>query len=99
MRAAAHEGGTCSRFQNLGMDIGAKSGTAETSGGKEDHSWVVGYYPVSNPKYGFVGFVQNGGHGADAALPVIYDVLKFMKKHEIIRHRTPADEANALTGR
>jgi penicillin-binding protein 2 len=84
MRAAVTEG-TCKPLNLPGLEVGAKTGTAETGiRGQDDHSWVVGYFPVSKPKYGFVVFVENGGSSHDAAIPLALDLLRYIKRHPII---------------
>ena len=88
MRMAVTEStGTCRTF-NAGatkaLKVAAKTGTAEAGRGKADHSWVVGYYPVDNPKYAFVAFFQNGGSSGAAAVPAAKKVLTYMADNEPI---------------
>lgn len=57
--------------------IGGKTGTAQNPHG-EDHAWFAAYAgrPGGAPSLVVVGFVENGGHGSDAALPVVREVLR-----------------------
>ena len=60
-----------------GIDLYAKSGTAETNDGSD--AWFVGF----TDRYAFVVWIQNGGFGSEAAAPVAYNVLKYMKNKGI----------------
>ncbi|MCB1217297.1 hypothetical protein KDL44_07880 [bacterium] len=86
MRLAVTEG-TCRSFnagETKALKVAAKTGTAEAGRGKADHSWVVGYYPVDNPRYAFVAFFQNGGSSGAAAVPAAKKVLTWMAANEPI---------------
>ena len=86
MRLAVTDG-TCRSFNEgpaRALKVCAKTGTAEAGKGKIDHSWVVGYYPVDNPRYCFVAFFQNGGSSGEAAVPAMKKVLNYMAANEPI---------------
>jgi penicillin-binding protein 2 len=57
--------------------IGGKTGTAQNPHG-DDHAWFAAYagLPGEIPSIVILAFVENGGHGSDAALPVVREVLK-----------------------
>lgn len=60
--------GTASRLNDLDLDIGGKTGTAQNATGK-DHSWFIGFAkPEGNDKntLAFAILVENGGEGAKA---------------------------------
>ena len=61
-----------------GLEMGAKSGTAETGDGGEPNAWFTGY----TGKYAFVVMVENGGGGADTAGPIANTVLQKLKEQE-----------------
>ena len=62
-----------------GLEMGAKSGTAETGDGYEPNAWFCGY----SGNYAFVVMVEHGGGGADVAGPVANTVLqKLMEQGE-----------------
>ena len=66
MKSVAEEGGTAySVFRNFGIEIGGKTGSAETT--SEDagdvNAWFVGFAPYDNPQIAVVVVVENGGHG------------------------------------
>lgn len=57
-----------------GLDMYAKSGTAEAGGDKPD-AWFVGFIDDDNHPYAFVSWVKNGGTGYQVAGPVAYRTL------------------------
>ena len=61
-----------------GLEMGAKSGTAETGDGNSPHAWFVGY----SGNYAFVVMVENGGGGADVAGPIANTVLQKIYEQE-----------------
>ena len=52
-----------------GYRIGGKTGTAENPRGR-DHSTFLSFAPKDNPKIAISVYVENGGFGASAALPI-----------------------------
>ena len=66
MKSVAEEGGTAySVFRNFGIEIGGKTGSAETTSEDEGdvNAWFVGFAPYDNPQIAVVVVVENGGHG------------------------------------
>lgn len=61
-----------------GLEMGAKSGTAETGDGNDPNAWFCGY----SGHYAFVVMVENGGSGADTAGPIANTVLQKIKEQE-----------------
>lgn len=59
-----------------GLELHAKSGTAEMEKGKAPNAWLVGY----SGDYAFICLVENGGSGAGVAGPVVNTVLQEIKK-------------------
>ena len=59
-----------------GLEMHAKSGTAEVGGGMENHAWYVGYITNENYPLAFVVIVENGGGGFDEASPIASRVLR-----------------------
>lgn len=56
-----------------GLDIYAKSGTAESGG--EDNSWFTGFIDNEDHPYAFVVWVKGGGYGSQTAGPIANAVL------------------------
>lgn len=59
-----------------GLNLCAKSGTAEVGEGKKPHSWFVGYLDRDDYPLAFVVVVENGGWGSREAGQVAQKVLK-----------------------
>ena len=59
-----------------GLDICAKTGTAEVGEDKSPHGWFVGFLNDPQHPYAFVVFVENGGSGLGAAGSVANTVLQ-----------------------
>jgi len=83
MRAAVTGGTLEDTFQNIGLPVAGKTGTAEycdtyanekglcVPGRWPTHSWTVAYAPYDNPEIAVVAFVYNGGEGASVAGPIV----------------------------
>ena len=59
-----------------GLELHAKTGTAEVGGGKDSHAWFVGYITNEGYPYAFVVIVENGGGGFAVASPIANKVLQ-----------------------
>ena len=59
-----------------GMELGAKSGTAEVGEGEKPHAWFAGFLKNQDAPYAFVVLVENGGSGAETAGTVASKVLR-----------------------
>ena len=57
-----------------GLDMYAKSGTAEADSYQPD-AWFVGFTDNEDAPYAFVVWVQGGGFGAQAAAPIATRVI------------------------
>lgn len=58
-----------------GLELHAKTGTAEVGEGKSPHAWFTGF----SGDYAFIVCVENGGSGIGAAAPVANKVLQMLK--------------------
>ncbi|MET7499309.1 penicillin-binding transpeptidase domain-containing protein [Streptomyces microflavus] len=72
MRATAAWGTGAKAMASVGGDKGAKTGSAEVDGQETSNSWFTGF---SND-LAAAAVVQTGGHGGDAAGPVVAEVLR-----------------------
>ena len=61
--------GTSSRAYLPGLDVCGKTGTAQNPIGR-DHSTFLSFAPKDNPKIAISVYVEHGGFGASAALPI-----------------------------
>ena len=69
--------GTVRSLYVKGIEVAAKSGTAELGVHKDRvNSWVMGYYPYDKPKYAFVAIMENGDvHNLTGASTVMRKLL------------------------
>jgi penicillin-binding protein 2 len=87
MSAVVNEGGTGARaaLTNTGVLMAGKTGTPQaishdakhppTGWEAEPHSLFVAFAPVGAPRYAMAAIVEHGGWGAQAAAPVVHDVM------------------------
>ncbi len=61
------ETGTAHSLDVPGLDICAKTGTAEVYA-KESHAWVAGFFPQNDPKYAFCILLENSGSSHNACV-------------------------------
>lgn len=59
-----------------GLELCAKSGTAEVGKNKKPNAWFVGFLSDEENPYAFVVMVENGGYGSDVAGAVANKVLQ-----------------------
>jgi penicillin-binding protein 2 len=70
--------GTTKKLQTPGLEIAAKSGSAQNAHHKETHAWVAGYFPAKDPKIVFVVLLEGAGGGGSVAGAV---AKKFIDKY------------------
>lgn len=59
-----------------GLELCAKTGTAEVGGGEKPHAWFTGFLDREDYPLAFVVVIENGGYGIRAAAPVAAKVLQ-----------------------
>ena len=69
MRGVTSEsGGTAySTFRDFDIEVGGKTGSAQTGVDGKTNAWFVGFAPFDNPEIAIVVFVRNGGSGGYTA--------------------------------
>ncbi|MFE1264899.1 penicillin-binding transpeptidase domain-containing protein [Streptomyces albogriseolus] len=72
MRLTATQGTAQKAMSGLGGDIGAKTGSAEVDGNATSDSWFTGFRGDVTA----AAMAQQGGHGGDAAGPIVAAVLR-----------------------
>ncbi|WP_309058622.1 penicillin-binding transpeptidase domain-containing protein [Streptomyces sp.] len=72
MRLTATQGTAAEAMAGLGGDIGAKTGSAEVDGNATSDSWFTGF----RGDVAAAAMAQQGGHGGDAAGPIVAAVLR-----------------------
>jgi len=72
-KAANEPGGTARRASPRDVEIGAKTGTAQTTdfGKKSHNAWTVAFGPFDQPRYAIAVVVQNGKSGGKVAGPLV----------------------------
>ncbi|WP_405583739.1 penicillin-binding transpeptidase domain-containing protein [Streptomyces sp. NBC_01092] len=72
MQLTATQGTAAPAMSGLGGDIGAKTGSAEVDGKATSDSWFTGF----RDDVAAAAMSQQGGHGGDAAGPIVAAVLR-----------------------
>ena len=72
MRLTATQGTAVLAMRGLGGDIGAKTGSAEVDGQAVSNSWFTGF----RNDIAAAAMTEEGGHGGDAAGPIVAAVLR-----------------------
>ena len=68
MKGVTSEGGTAySAFADFDIEVGGKTGSAQTGDGKDAHAWFVGFAPYEDPEIAVVVLVEHGGTGGYTA--------------------------------
>ena len=65
MRSVTETGTASSIFQNFPIEVGGKTGSAETSSkaNADVNAWFAGFAPFNDPEIAIIVLVENGGHG------------------------------------
>ncbi|MBE5780915.1 MAG: hypothetical protein E7328_03720 [Clostridiales bacterium] len=75
MVAVVRPGGTAAgAFQDLGVTVAAKTGTAEADG-KDDYGWFIAFAPADDPQIALAVMVAQAG-GSNACIPTAEAILK-----------------------
>jgi penicillin-binding protein 2 len=61
-------------FSGMPGGVAGKTGTAQVQG-KGDTSLFASFFPAAAPQYVVVAVVEEGGHGAQIAAPIVRDVI------------------------
>ncbi|NEB03173.1 penicillin-binding transpeptidase domain-containing protein [Streptomyces sp. SID13726] len=72
LRLTATQGTAAKAMAGLGGDIGAKTGSAEVDGQQVSNSWFTGF----RNDVAAAAMTEEGGHGGDAAGPIVAAVLR-----------------------
>lgn len=67
MRQAVTDGGTAAALNIAGLEIAGKTGTAQVGMRNESmNSWVIGFWPASDPKYAFAVMLEKAPAGTNS---------------------------------
>ncbi len=78
LKGVTRFGTASSAFAGFPLDsipVAGKTGTADIAG-QQPFSWFAAMAPADHPKYVVVGLVEQGGHGATTAAPIVRRVLE-----------------------
>lgn len=76
--------GTAQQLKDLSVEVAGKTGTAEfvSNGVNQTHSWFTSFAPYGNPEIVLTVLIEGGGEGAETAVPVAKEVLKWYFENE-----------------
>lgn len=69
--------GTAKQFNDLPVQVAAKTGTAQFGDQDKLHAWMVAFAPYDNPQIAIAVIIEGGGEGYAVAGPVIKDTLNW----------------------
>jgi cell division protein FtsI/penicillin-binding protein 2 len=69
--------GACRRLSLLPFSSAGKTGTAQWHGQKENHAWFTSFAPYENPEISVSILVEEGGGGAEVAVPIAYEFYQW----------------------
>lgn len=86
MRETVLSGTTQSLNFNF-LKVAAKSGTAQTTNRKKNHSWVIGFWPYENPQYAFVILAEKGPADNEMGVSLVASqLLKWMYENKLTNY-------------
>ncbi|EKE05051.1 MAG: hypothetical protein ACD_19C00426G0073 [uncultured bacterium] len=88
MKKACSTGGTGFTFfdfteKHNGLEVGCKTGTAETNEDDKTHAWFFSFAPIDNPEIILTVMVEKSGEGSKVAGPI---ARKIMDEYFKVRH-------------
>jgi penicillin-binding protein 2 len=87
------------KFAYNSFPLAGKTGTASNAGNEEPNSWFVAFGPEPNPQYLVLCVIDQGGYGADAAAPVVFNTFNYIVANPVgpVVTPTPAKPASTVT--
>ncbi|MFZ3102928.1 MAG: penicillin-binding transpeptidase domain-containing protein [Desulfitobacteriaceae bacterium] len=68
--------GTAVQGALLGVQVAAKTGSAEPGGNLRTHAWYIAFAPAEDPQIAVAILVENGGIGGEIAAPIARDLIE-----------------------
>ncbi|MEA4955431.1 MAG: penicillin-binding transpeptidase domain-containing protein [Pseudoflavonifractor sp.] len=94
MGMVATEGSASSYFKNLGVTVGAKTGTAQVSPNSEANAILVAFAPYENPEIAISILVEKGGSGTLVAA-IAAEILNYYFSAKDTMEAAPVENALA----
>ena len=83
-------GGTARILYIPNYPVSAKTGTAQNTGFRDNHSWIAGYFPSDNPQIVFVSIIEGAGYGGVASGQLARTFIeKYRDKYEFKKNILP----------
>ncbi|MBG0832376.1 penicillin-binding protein 2 [Planomonospora sp. ID67723] len=76
MAEVTRPGGTGTAAAIPGVEVAAKTGTAENAAGRRDHAVFTGFAPAGSPRVAVGVVVEGGGFGGRVAAPVAKAIMR-----------------------
>lgn len=84
MRAAVtDELGTALTMNDLAVEVGGKTGTAQIRNNREENAFFVGFAPYEDPEIAIVVLVENSRQGSLNAVPIAKDVFSWYAENRL----------------
>lgn len=79
---AGQTGGTGFTFfdfseKHNGIEIGCKTGTAETNEDNKTHAWFTAFAPIENPEIALTVMIEKSGEGSKIAGPIARNIFNY----------------------
>ena len=81
-KAVSSSSGTGCRAKVPGVDMFAKTGTAQVSG-KQSHGWYVGFAEINDKKICYSVFLENGGSGGMKPAEIVRNLVTYLKDNDV----------------
>ncbi len=75
--------GSARLLGDLPIQVGGKTGTAQTSAGKPPHSWFVGFAPYNDPSIVVVVLIEDGGDSSTVAVPIAREIFSWYAQNRL----------------
>lgn len=75
--------GTARMLSSLPFPVAGKTGTAEIIRGGKKHAWFICFAPYDNPQIALSVLIEEGGEGAEYAVPVAKRILDYYFKNKL----------------
>ncbi len=86
-------GGTARVLYFPNFPVSAKTGTAQNTGFRDNHSWIAGYFPSDNPQIVFVSIIEGSGYGGVASGQLARTFIeKYRDKYEFKKNILPEQQ-------